>query len=171
MTSFCNWFLWKKQQLLTSILEVTCNLKCGQSPLNISQEDFLYDKDVMLKSIRFWNALNNLLKNAFLTIFFSVHDYRYKSISQSIRTKTISSLENKKAFSPFYRKKCFWWQMNVTHPMGALHSFSIENIFYDKMDLTHFILVSYYAKIIKHSCKCFRNCFSRFWWLGNCIIY
>ena len=25
--------------------------------------------------------------------------------------------------------------MNVRHPMGVLHSFSIENIFYDKMDL------------------------------------
>ena len=117
------------------------------------------------------SIIYSILKNAFLTIFFSVHDYRYKSISQSIRTKTISSLENKKAFSPFYHKKCFWWQMNETHPMGALHSFSIENIFYGNMDLTHFSPVSYYAKIIKHSCKCFRNCFSRFWWLGNCIIY
>ena len=25
--------------------------------------------------------------------------------------------------------------MNVRHPMGVLHSFSIKNIFYDKMDL------------------------------------
>ena len=28
--------------------------------------------------------------------------------------------------------------MNVRHPMGVLHSFSIKNIFYDKMDLRHF---------------------------------
>ena len=28
--------------------------------------------------------------------------------------------------------------MNVRHTMGALHSFSIENIFYDKMDLRLF---------------------------------
>ena len=28
--------------------------------------------------------------------------------------------------------------MNVRHPMGVLHSFSIENIFYDKMDLKLF---------------------------------
>ena len=25
--------------------------------------------------------------------------------------------------------------MNLGHPMGVLHSFSIKNIFYDKMDL------------------------------------
>ena len=28
--------------------------------------------------------------------------------------------------------------MNVRHPMGVLHSFSIKNIFYDKMDLRLF---------------------------------
>ena len=28
--------------------------------------------------------------------------------------------------------------MNVRHPMGALHLFSIKNIFYDKMDLKPF---------------------------------
>ena len=28
--------------------------------------------------------------------------------------------------------------MNVRHPMGVLHSFSIKNIFYDKMDLMLF---------------------------------
>ena len=28
--------------------------------------------------------------------------------------------------------------MNVRHTMGALHSFSIKNIFYDKMDLRLF---------------------------------
>ena len=30
--------------------------------------------------------------------------------------------------------------MNVRHPMGAFHTFSIKNIFYDKMDfrLFHF---------------------------------
>ena len=25
--------------------------------------------------------------------------------------------------------------MNVRHPMGVIHSFSIKNIFYDRMDL------------------------------------
>ena len=29
--------------------------------------------------------------------------------------------------------------MNVRHPMGVLRSFSIENIFYDKMGLTAFL--------------------------------
>ena len=28
--------------------------------------------------------------------------------------------------------------MNVKHPMGVLHSFSIKNIFYDKMDFRLF---------------------------------
>ena len=28
--------------------------------------------------------------------------------------------------------------MNVSHPIGVLHSFSIKNIFYDKMDLRLF---------------------------------
>ena len=28
--------------------------------------------------------------------------------------------------------------MNVRHPMGVLHSFSIKNIFYDKMDVRLF---------------------------------
>ena len=28
--------------------------------------------------------------------------------------------------------------MNVRHPMGVLHSFSIKDIFYDKMDLRLF---------------------------------
>ena len=28
--------------------------------------------------------------------------------------------------------------MNVKHPMGVLHSFSIKNIFYDTMDLRLF---------------------------------
>ena len=57
--------------------------------------------------------------------------------------------------------------MNVTHPMKGLPSFSIENIFYDNMDLTHFSPVSYYAKIIKHSCKCCRNCFFPFLVIGK----
>ena len=29
--------------------------------------------------------------------------------------------------------------MNTRHPMGTLHLFSIKNIFYDKMDLKHFL--------------------------------
>ena len=28
--------------------------------------------------------------------------------------------------------------MNVRYPMGVLHSFSIKNVFYDKMDLRPF---------------------------------
>ena len=31
--------------------------------------------------------------------------------------------------------------MNVRYPMGVLRSFSIKNIFYDKMDLRFFILM------------------------------
>ena len=30
--------------------------------------------------------------------------------------------------------------MNVTHPMDVLHSFSIKNIFYDKMNLRIFYI-------------------------------
>ena len=30
--------------------------------------------------------------------------------------------------------------MNVRHPMGVLHSFSIKKNFYDKINLTHFYL-------------------------------
>ena len=45
----------------------------------------------------------------------------------------ILSHENKKALSPFYHKKYFLWKMNVRHPTGFLLSFSIKNIFYDKM--------------------------------------
>ena len=29
--------------------------------------------------------------------------------------------------------------MNLRHPIGVLHSFSIKNIFYDKMDLKLFL--------------------------------
>ena len=31
--------------------------------------------------------------------------------------------------------------MNVRHPTGVLHSFSIKNIIYDKMDLTAFLFL------------------------------
>ena len=34
--------------------------------------------------------------------------------------------------------------MNVRHPMGVLHSFSIKNIFYDKMDVR---LVNFHVTI------------------------
>ena len=30
--------------------------------------------------------------------------------------------------------------MNIRHPMGVLHSFSIKNIFYNKMDVKDFSL-------------------------------
>ena len=32
--------------------------------------------------------------------------------------------------------------MNVRHAMGVLHSFSIKNIFYDKMDLAFYFDVA-----------------------------
>ena len=49
------------------------------------------------------------------------------------------SRENKKVLSLFYRKKHFWWKMNVRHPMGVLHLFSIKNILHDKIDLRLFL--------------------------------
>ena len=49
-----------------------------------------------------------------------------------------SSPENEKALSPFYHEKYFSQKMNVRHPMDVLHSFSIKNIFCDKMDLRLF---------------------------------
>ena len=40
--------------------------------------------------------------------------------------------------------------MNARHPVGVLHSFSIKNIFYDKMDLRFFYFdVTIYRKIPK----------------------
>ena len=38
--------------------------------------------------------------------------------------------------------------MNARHPMGVLHSFSIKNIFYDKMDLRlfYFYLMTFTAQ-------------------------
>ena len=40
--------------------------------------------------------------------------------------------------------------MNVRHPMGVLHSFSIKNIFYDKMDLRLFYFhVTTYKKSLQ----------------------
>ena len=50
----------------------------------------------------------------------------------------ISPHQNKKAISQFYHKKYFWLKMNVRYPMGVLQSFSIKNVFYDKMDLRLF---------------------------------
>ena len=38
--------------------------------------------------------------------------------------------------------------MNVKHPTGALHSFSIKNIFYDKMDLTVFYFYYFIFKFV-----------------------
>ena len=40
----------------------------------------------------------------------------------------------RKTLCPFYHKKYFWWKMIVRHPEVVLHSFSIKNIFDDKMD-------------------------------------
>ena len=52
--------------------------------------------------------------------------------------KTIFLERESPTWSSFYHKKYFWYKMNVEHPMGVLHSFSIKNIFYDKMDLRLF---------------------------------
>ena len=58
--------------------------------------------------------------------------------------------QNKKAVSLFYHRKYFWGKMNARHPVGVLHSFSIKNIFYDKMDLRFFYFdVTIYRKIPK----------------------
>ena len=35
----------------------------------------------------------------------------------------------KKPLSPFYHKNYFWWKINVRHPQGVLHLFSIKNNF------------------------------------------
>ena len=45
--------------------------------------------------------------------------------------------------------------MNVRHPMVVLHSFSIKNIFYDKMDLSLFYtkLILFLDKLVKGSIK------------------
>ena len=40
--------------------------------------------------------------------------------------------------------------MNVKHPMGVLNSFSIKNIFYDKMDLRLFYCCVTNCKLFGH---------------------
>ena len=52
---------------------------------------------------------------------------------------SISSRENKKALSPFYHKNYFWQKINVRHPLSVLDSFSIKNVFNDKMDFSLFL--------------------------------
>ena len=47
------------------------------------------------------------------------------------------SHENKKTLSPFYYEKTFLIE-NECEALGVLHSFSIKNIFYDKVDLRLF---------------------------------
>ena len=46
--------------------------------------------------------------------------------------------------------------MNVRHSMGVLHSFSIKNIFYDKMDLRLF-----YFHVAKHALSQMKNSVSK----------
>ena len=57
----------------------------------------------------------------------------------------ISPHENKKALSPFYHEKYFWQKMNLRHPIDVLYSFSIKNIFDNKMDLRLFYFEVYRA--------------------------
>ena len=53
-----------------------------------------------------------------------------KHLNVIILGLNILSHENKKALSPFYHENIF--------DMGVLHSFSIKNIFYNKMELRFF---------------------------------
>ena len=43
--------------------------------------------------------------------------------------------------------------MNVRHPMGVLHSFSIKNIFYDKRTYDFFILMWRYVTVYFAKCE------------------
>ena len=52
--------------------------------------------------------------------------------------------------------------MNVRHPMGVLHSFSIKNIYYDEMDLRLFyfhltICVNTHDDVVDYKTEGFRN--------------
>ena len=50
--------------------------------------------------------------------------------------------------------------MNVRHPEGVLHSFSIKNISYDKMDLRLFFILMW--RCFLYFVKCTQNNFSQF---------
>ena len=53
--------------------------------------------------------------------------------------------------------------MNVRHPQGVIHSFSIKKIFYDKMDLTAFLFSCdnwcYTGKQLELFLSIFTSCF------------
>ena len=52
--------------------------------------------------------------------------------------------------------------MNLRHTYGVLHSFSIKNIFYDKMDLTLFYFRVMKSKSKSFSKKLHLRCFTEF---------
>ena len=52
-----------------------------------------------------------------------------------MRPRLVESLVTVRFYVNGLEAFLFWCGMNVRHPMGVLHSFSIKNIFYDTMDL------------------------------------
>ena len=59
--------------------------------------------------------------------------------------------------------------MNVRHPIGILHSFSIKNIFYDKIDLRPFyfdvvicIFIFGLLLFLEHQLQLISGCFKQF---------
>ena len=66
----------------------------------------------------------------------------------------------KKTLSPFYHKIIFLIENEYKAPIGILQSFSVKNIFYDKIDFRRF-----YFHVKKHwKSKITRNCFSTKKW-------
>ena len=64
---------------------------------------------------------------------------------------SLSSHENGKSFILFYHRKYFWYIINVRHYVGFLNSFSIKNIFCDKMDWNFFyfrVTILFYIKVL-----------------------
>ena len=89
----------------------------------------------------FFMPLSNYVTSQVHQHFFCLGVCSKIHVSHTIHlTFTQSTLlhQNKKALSPLYNKKYFNDIIIKKYPMGVLHSFSIKNIFYDKMDLRLF---------------------------------
>ena len=66
-------------------------------------------------------AMKKLIKIWFFYQTDKSHWFKSWAYYVEIMDNTLSQ-ENKKALSPFYHKKYFWWKINVRHHMGVLHS-------------------------------------------------
>ena len=137
---------------------MACKFYLGMVQKTLNQSDFEIFKSAIFKSklvtqcdfFACWFRLKEGKRwfEHFWSCFSDFFKWRY----------AIDSHGNKKAVSPFYHKKYFWHQMNVRQPYVVLHSFSIKNIFYDKIDWQLF-----YFHVTKWHHSNFRV------WLTSCL--